>query len=157
MRAVALEAWVAELAACRDAGFDIFDMLAGVDRGDDIEVIASVMRSADSATEMVSTLLGPDRAIESITHVYEGAAWYERELAEMFGVRIVNAPDSRPLLRRTDQGAPTLLKSTVLGARVLTPWPGDADAGDDAKANRRRQRAVGVADDWLVDEADSNG
>jgi len=157
MRAVALEAWVAELAACRDAGFDIFDMLAGVDRGDDIEVIASVMRSADSATEMVSTLLGPDRAIDSITHVYEGAAWYERELAEMFGVRIVNAPDSRPLLRRTDQGAPTLLKSTVLGARVLTPWPGDADAGDDAKANRRRQRAVGVADDWLVDEADSNG
>ncbi|MEY4137402.1 MAG: hypothetical protein RL205_1530 [Actinomycetota bacterium] len=157
MRAVALEAWVAELAACRDAGFDIFDMLAGVDRGHDIEVIASVMRSADSATEMVSTLLGPERAIESITQVYEGAAWYERELAEMFGVRIVNAPDSRPLLRRTDQGAPTLLKSTVLGARVLTPWPGDADAGNDAKANRRRQRAVGVADDWLVDEADSNG
>ena len=157
MRAVALEAWVAELAACRDAGFDIFDMLAGVDRGHDIEVIASVMRSADSATEMVSTLLGPDRAIDSITHVYEGAAWYERELAEMFGVRIVNAPDSRPLLRRTDQGAPTLLKSTVLGARVLTPWPGDADAGNDAKANRRRQRAVGVADDWLVYEADSNG
>jgi hypothetical protein len=99
----------------------------------------------------MSTRLNPDRAIATVSDVYAGAAWYERELAEMFGVRITGAADERPLLRRTDEGAPTMLKSTVLGARVLTPWPGDADSGDDAKANRRRQRAVGVAEDWLVD------
>jgi NADH-quinone oxidoreductase subunit C len=150
MRSVAVTDWVAELAAARAAGFDCFDMLTGVDRGVTIEVIASVMRGSDSVCELVSTQLDPASTLPSLVEVYAGAAWYERELAEMFGVRITGAVDTRPLLRRTDQGAPTLLKSTVLGARVLTAWPGDSDSGDDAKANRRRQRAVGVADDWLV-------
>jgi hypothetical protein len=152
MRQVMTADWVSELAAVRAAGFDCFDMLAGVDRGESIEVIASVMRSTDATCELVSTMINPDRAIATVSDVYAGAAWYERELAEMFGVRIMGAVDERPLLRRTDEGAPTMLKSTVLGARVLTPWPGDADSGDDAKANRRRQRAVGVAEDWLVIE-----
>ncbi len=152
MRQVSSADWVSELAASRDAGFDCFDMITGIDRGESIEVIASVTRSSDATCELVSTSLGSDRAIATVCHVYAGAGWYERELAEMFGVRIMGAADERPLLRRTDEGAPTLLKSTVLGARVLTPWPGDADAGDDAKANRRRQRAVGVAEGWLVDD-----
>ena len=152
MRQVSSADWVSELAASLDAGFDCFDMITGVDRVESIEVIASVARNSDGTCELVSTSLDSDRAIATASHVYAGAAWYERELAEMFGVRITGATDERPLLRRTDEGAPTLLKSTVLGARVLTPWPGDADAGDDAKANRRRQRAVGVAEGWLVND-----
>jgi len=152
MRQVITADWVSELAAVRAAGFDCFDMLAGIDRGESIEVIASMMRSTDATCELVSTMLNPDRAVATVSDVYAGAAWFERELAEMFGVRITGAADERPLLRRTDEGAPTMLKSTVLGARVLTPWPGEADAGDDAKANRRRQRAVGVAEGWLVDD-----
>ena len=156
MRQVSATDWVTELAACRNLGFDCLDMIAGIDRVESIEVIASVVRSSDAACEMFSTILDADRAIATLSHVYAGAAWYERELAEMFGVRITGATDERPLLRRTDEGAPTLLKSTVLGARVLIPWPGDADAGDDAKANRRRQRAVGVAEDWLVSDRGSD-
>ncbi len=156
MKQVPVEAWAAELAACRDAGYDVLDMIAGVDRSEWIEVIASVMRTSDAACELVATRLDSDHVIASITDVYAGASWYERELAEMFGVRIAGAHDERPLLRRTDEGAPILLKSTVLGARVLTPWPGDADASDDAKANRRRQRAVGVAEDWLVSDGGSH-
>jgi len=150
MRSVAATDWVTELADARAAGFDCFDMLTGVDRGETVEVIASVMRSSDSACELVSTQIDPSSSFPTLIEVYAGAAWYEREFAEMFGVRITGALDARPLLRRTDEGAPTLLKSTVLGARVLTPWPGDSDSGDDAKANRRRQRAIGVTDDWLV-------
>jgi NADH-quinone oxidoreductase subunit C len=156
MRQVAVTDWVAELAAFRADGYDTLDMIAGVDRVESIEVIATVTRSSDASCELVSTRLGADRSIASIVSLYAGAGWYERELAEMFGVRISGAADERPLLRRTDEGAPLLLKSTVLGARVLTPWPGDADAGDDAKANRRRQRAVGVTEGWLVDNGGSD-
>jgi len=150
MRRVAVADWVTELAACRASGFDALDMVAGIDRLETIEVVVSLMRSSDAAVELVSTELGTDRTLESLEGVYAGSAWYERELAEMFGVRIAGATDTRPLLRRTDEGAPTLLKSTVLGARVLTTWPGDADTDGDSKANRRKQRAVGVAEDWLV-------
>jgi NADH:ubiquinone oxidoreductase subunit C len=154
MRQVAVTDWVAELADSRADGYDSLDMIAGVDRVESIEVIASVIRSSDAGCMLLSTRLGADRTIATIAPLYAGAGWYERELAEMFGVRISDAADERPLLRRTDEGAPTLLKGTVLGARVLTPWPGDADSGDDAKANRRRQRAVGVAEGWLVDDGD---
>jgi NADH-quinone oxidoreductase subunit C len=157
MRRVLPGEWVAELAARRAAGYDLLDMLAGVDRVESIEVIASVMRTSDATVELVSTQLDEDRTLTTIAHVYAGATWYERELSEMFGVRIGGAVDTRPLLRRTEEGAPALLKSTVLATRVLTPWPGDADAGEDAKANRRRQRAVGVADDWLVPDSGSDG
>lgn len=154
MKLVSASDWVTELATYRAEGFDSLDMIAGVDRVDAIEVIASVLRSSDATCMLVSTRLGADRTIDTITHEYAGATWYERELAEMFGVRVLGLSDDRPLLRRTDEGAPTLLKSTVLGARVLTPWPGDADASDDVKANRRRQRAVGVAEGWLVGDSD---
>ncbi|MGI9137140.1 MAG: NADH-quinone oxidoreductase subunit C, partial [Candidatus Nanopelagicales bacterium] len=106
--------WASELATCRAAGFDCLDMIAGVDRIDSIEVIASVVRSSDAACELITTVLDADRCVATVTHVYAGAAWYERELAEMFGVRITGARDERPLLRRTDEGAPILLKSTVL-------------------------------------------
>ncbi len=156
MRQVSAADWAAELAERQAAGFDFLDMITGVDRLESIEVIASVMRSSDATCELVSTTLDSDRTLASITHVYAGAGWYERELAEMFGVLILGSADQRPLLRRTDEGAPTMLKSTVLGARVLTPWPGDADASDDAKANRRRQRAVGVAEGWLVEEGSTD-
>lgn len=153
MRQVSAADWATELATCRAEGYDLLDMIAGIDRLDSIEVIASVMRSADASCALVSARLDARRVIETVVDVYPGAGWYERELAEMFGVQVSGARDVRPLLRRTDEGAPTLLKSTVLGARVLTPWPGDADVEGDAKANRRRQRAVGVAEGWLVEEA----
>lgn len=156
MRQVPASDWVTELATARDAGFDLLDMITGVDRLEAIEVIASVVRSSDGSVELISTRLDGDRSIATVVPVYAGASWYERELAEMLGVTILGAADTRPLLRRTEQGAPTLLKSTVLATRVLTPWPGDADADGDAKANRRRQRAVGVAEGWLVDDGGSD-
>ena len=156
MRQVPASDWVTELATARDAGFDLLDMITGVDRLEAIEVIASVVRSSDGSVELISTRLDGDRSIATVVPVYAGASWYERELAEMFDVTITGAADSRPLLRRTDQGAPTLLKSTVLATRVLTPWPGDAESDGDAKANRRKQRAVGVTEGWLVDESSSD-
>ena len=133
MRQVAVTDWVAELADCRADGYDSLDMIAGVDRVESIEVIASVIRSSDAGCMLLSTRLGADRTIATIAPLYAGAGWYERELAEMFGVRISDAADERPLLRRTDEGAPTLLKGTVLGARVLTPL-----LGSGATATRSR-------------------
>ena len=156
MKHVSVVDWVAVLADCRAAGYDTLDMLTGVDRIESVEVIASVIRSDDASVQLICTRLEADCSIETLVPLFAGASWYERELAEMFGVRILGSADERPLLRRTDEGAPTMLKSTVLGARVLTPWPGDADDSEDAKANRRRQRAVGVAEGWLVDPGGAN-
>jgi len=153
MRQVEPENWIAEIEACRAGGFDCLDMLAGVDRVEHVEVIASLLNPSNGRIELLSARVARGDSLPSVTAVFAGASWYEREITELLGLSFDGAPDTRPLLRRTDEGAPTLLKSTVLGTRALTPWPGDADAGDDAKANRRKQRPVGVPEGWLVDEA----
>ncbi len=49
--------------------------------------------------------------IDSITGIYRGADWPERETAEMFGIDITGHPDKRPLLLAGDEEIPPLRKS----------------------------------------------
>jgi NADH:ubiquinone oxidoreductase subunit C len=36
--------------------------------------------------------------IESISEIFQGANWHERETGEMFGIKFINHPDPSPLL-----------------------------------------------------------
>ena len=90
--------------------------------------------------------------LESVANVVAGAAWYEREIRDFFGVRFVarpEAPDAaldQPLLNHNDVIRP-LRKDVVLAARVGTPWPGAKEPGEDAAApSRRRMAPAGVPD-----------
>ncbi len=40
--------------------------------------------------------------IESISHIYKGALWHERESFSMFGVKFLNHPDLRPIIVSKD-------------------------------------------------------
>jgi NADH:ubiquinone oxidoreductase subunit D len=40
--------------------------------------------------------------IESISHIYKGALWHEREAFSMFGVQFLNHPDLRPIIVSKD-------------------------------------------------------
>lgn len=43
-----------------------------------------------------------DPKIESITSIYPNANFYERELAEMFNIKVIGHPDLRPLFLSKD-------------------------------------------------------
>ena len=155
VREVDVTGWVAAAGAARREGHDYLDLVAGVDRVDTVEVVARLVRSIGPVRPGVRLVVRvlPGEPLETLTGVFPAAAWHERELAEMFGVTIVGGADLRPLLRRQAVGAPPLLRSTVLAARVARPWPGAADGADDRRGSRRRQAPPGVVADWLAEDS----
>lgn len=68
-----------------------------------------------------------DFTVPSLTHVYAGANWHERECWEMFGITFPGHPGLRHLyLPGGFEGHP-LRKDFPLVARMVKPWPGIVD------------------------------
>lgn len=65
--------------------------------------------------------------IASISEVFAGANWHERECHEMFGIEFDGHPDLSKLYLPEDFEGHPLLKSFPLGAREIKPWPGHVD------------------------------
>lgn len=140
--------WLAEWTARHGEGFVYLDFLTGVDRVSHVEVVAHAL-NPDSGERVLARTAAPadDPVIDSLSTLYMGASWHERETSEMFGVAFAGLRDDRPLLLRTTLGRPPMRRDAVLGARVAIDWPGTAEPG--GSPARRRQRPAGVPDEWL--------
>ena len=66
-------------------------------------------------------------SVESVTPVYRGADWHERECWEMFGFDFVGHPGLRHLYLPTEFEGFPLRKDFPLLARAVKPWPGLVD------------------------------
>ena len=113
----------AELAgfAKETLGCCFFSFLTAVDwKEQGLEVVAKVDNLDDGLAVMMKTRLGPGvSTCASLTPIYRGANWMERECWDMFGIRFEGHPDLRRiLLEDTWEGHP-LLKSYA----VDTPHP----------------------------------
>jgi NADH-quinone oxidoreductase subunit C len=95
-----------------------------------------------------------DLVAPSITDLWAGAAWHERETFEMFGVDFSGFDDGsgrgiRPLLLPDGFEGTPLRKSFVLASRASKAWPGAKEPGEsDASAAPARRRTLppGVPD-----------
>ena len=65
--------------------------------------------------------------VESISSVYAGANWHERETHEMFGIHFDGHPDLRNMYLPSDFEGHPLRKDFPLLARMVKPWPGIVD------------------------------
>jgi NADH-quinone oxidoreductase subunit C len=70
-------------------------------------------------------------SVPTLTGVYPGVDWHERETAEMFGITFDGHPNPVPLLLpdavvTSDRPHP-LRKEVVLAAREERPWPGEVE------------------------------
>ena len=148
------EAWIAALRTAReDLGLTYFDWLSAVDEGaDGMHVVAHVARVGEPGGVghvLIRTLLAPDAlALPTAIEVYRGAAWYERETHEMFGIDFVGHPHLVPLLLPDGFEGTPLRKSFVLATRAAKAWPGAKEPGESegSTPSRRRNVPPGVPD-----------
>jgi NADH-quinone oxidoreductase subunit C len=152
--------WVASVARARDElGCTYFDWLSAVDElteGFSVVCHLAALR-ADGVDHLIVRTRVPRAQphLDSITSVFAGAAWHERETAEMFGIAFGGGPAGDPeashlLLPEQFEGHP-LRKEFVLASRVVKPWPGAKEPGESDEAHaaspsRRRTRPPGVPD-----------
>jgi NADH-quinone oxidoreductase subunit C len=158
----------AALHARDELGMDYIDWLSAVDVPDGdppgVDVVVHVLdsRSTGAPVPGVRRLLlrtrVPDAGahLPSLTPVWPGSAWHERETFEMFGVTFDGFDDGsgdwlRPLLLPDGFEGTPLRKSFVLAARASKPWPGakepgESDAHAAAAPGRRKTLPPGVPD-----------
>ena len=140
---VAPESWVESVVAARE-DLPFFSWLSAIDWSREVEVgepaenaaaleerfevmcRLSSVTSADAAI-LVTTLPHDAPSLPTLTGFIAGAAWHEREAAEMFGIDFPGHPNLIHLyLPDSFEGNP-LLKSYPLLSREVKPWPGIVD------------------------------
>ena len=85
-----------------------------------LEVVAKVDNLDEGVSLLMKTRLGPAvAACPTLTTIYRGADWMERECYDMFGIHFEGHPDLRRILLADDWEGHPLLKSYA----VDTPHP----------------------------------
>ena len=143
---VPASSWKSALTTARD-DFDLIFLswLSAIDWANDVavgdtydeqveeryEMLCAVSNITDGTLIIFSADIGKDAAvIDSVSDVYPGANWHEREAAEMFGIDFSGHPDLEKLyLPEAFEGYP-LRKSFALLSRDVKPWPGKVDVED---------------------------
>jgi NADH-quinone oxidoreductase subunit C len=171
--------WVAAAQHARDTlDLDFLDWLSAVDQMDStadagLDVVLHVAATTSAGIEGDRARyqrrdFGPPRVrrlmlrtrvpagalvLPSLTALWPGVAWHERETFEMFGLDFTDFDDGsglalRPLLLPDGFEGTPLRKSFVLAARAAKAWPGGKDPADSGgKApSRRKIQPPGVPD-----------
>lgn len=166
---VPVDRWLDAADALADAGVDVLDKLAAVDEpgapdGPAVDVVAVLVRDPAADVPLARVLLRTrltgdavaGAALPSLTSRHASAAWHEREMAELMGVRVTGFREEtpagpvtgpRPLLTAgwpDPPATPPLRKAATLPARAARPWPGAREPDEPADlppgAHRRRTK-----------------
>jgi len=131
--------WLQALTVARDElGLNFFDWLSAVD---DLEAglwVVCHLAAVGPASAVAGGRLGghllvrtvvpqEGASLATVTSVFAGAAWHERETWEMFGIEFAGHPNLVPLLLADGFDGWPLRKDFQLQARLQRPWPGGKD------------------------------
>ncbi len=147
------EVWVQAAETVRDdpqLACGWFDFLTAYDElAEGFSIVVHAWSTTHRHHVMLRTRVPRDDArLPTLTGVWRGANWHERETFEMFGVVFDGHPNLVPLLLPDGFEGHPLRKEFVLASRVVKEWPGAREPGEshtDAPA-RRRMRPPGVPD-----------
>ena len=135
--------WETVVSAARDdLDLTFFDFLTGVDLlNDGFEVVVRLWSvSARAGLQLRTRCPRADPTVASLSGVFAGADWHERQAAELFGLSFVGHPRLDPLLLPPGFEGHPLRKEFVLTARVDKVWPGGKEPGESAAEAAGRAR-----------------
>ena len=135
---IAPEAWVDAARLCREdpaLAMNFWEFLDAVDRADGgFDVVAHVYSTEHhhDVTLRVNVPGGREKPVlPSLTGVWRGANWSERETFDMFGIEFEGHPGLQPRILTIEnfEGWP-LRKDFQLTSRNAKPWPGAKEPGE---------------------------
>jgi len=161
-------AWHDAAVAVRDdaaLGCGFFDWLSAYDAVDPansdgrLAVVVHVWSVAHRHHVRLRTHVPADGGrLPTLSDVWDGANWHERETFEMFGIVFDGHPNLVPLLLPDGFEGHPLRKDFVLASRVAKAWPGAKEPGESdqdlhaerSSPGRRRMLPPGVPspDEW---------
>lgn len=116
-----------------DLALDFFDFTGGVDfaeRG--IQVVTHLFSTTHHHNVRLRVWCDKDSPrCPTLSDVYPGANWHERETAEMFGVVFEGHPQPVKLLLSEEFEGNPLRKDFPLMTREAKPWPGAAEGEEE--------------------------
>jgi NADH-quinone oxidoreductase subunit C len=134
---------------CKDdeaLAFDFFDFLSGVDLKDEGFAVVAHLYSLGKRHHVTLKTVAPggrdEPKVPTLTGVYRGANWHERETWDMFGIEFEGHPGLAPRILTVEnfEGWP-LRKEFLLTTREAKPWPGAKEPTE-----ARDETAAGEAD-----------
>ncbi|MGH3443104.1 MAG: NADH-quinone oxidoreductase subunit C [Nitriliruptorales bacterium] len=108
---------------------DFFDSLSGVDEREDGFAVVAVLYSTSTHDRVLLRHVcaggREEPTAPTLSHLYLGANWQEREAWDMFGIEFEGHPGLAPRILTPEnfEGWP-LRKDFWLGTREAKPWPG---------------------------------
>jgi len=160
---VSPDQWLPALATARDdLGLIFFSWLSAVDWSSEVEVGDPPPEDTKERLELLTTLgdLGPGRrvtfstelpkdspVIPSLTALFSGADWHEREAHEMFGIEFTGHPNLVNLYLPDSFIGNPLRKSFPLLSREVKPWPGTVDVEGMPGAGDEEEPAEGPSEE----------
>jgi len=114
-----------------DFDCDFIDFVSAVDRGEDggMDVVAQLYSTQRRHGIRVKVRCedGEQPHLPSISDIYPGANWHERETWELFGIRFEGHPQLVKLLLPEEFEGYPLRKDFPLTTRLAKPWPGSEE------------------------------
>ncbi len=100
----------------KSAGYDYLKKITAVDYVTYLEVVYIIYNPAKREQEVIKAKLPVEKpSIDTVTEIYKAADWYERELSEMFGIKIKGRTAKRLLLEEWNGSGAPLRKSFTWG------------------------------------------
>lgn len=93
-----------------------------IEKKNGFEIFYQLLNIEKKLRVRVKTFVGIKEKLQSVTSIFKGANWSEREIYDMFGVFIINHPNLKRILMPDDWYGHPLLKSYPLQGDEFAKW-----------------------------------